>query len=1091
MPGFHFYTGNDQLSLVKDLGEAFKENRRSRIFEPELVVIQSLGMKRWISLHLAAQLGILAHTHFIFPNQLLYDVFEQVVPEFQEGGLFDREAAVWQIMELLPAKLDSIVFKDLKNYLLEAGRFSQSKAYQLALKIAYLFDQYCMYRPEMMMEWDAGKKDGWQADLWRALRVGGIDNHLPALRKHFFDRIQSHTSRKGPLPERITVFGITSLPPLHIEVLAALSHYTDIYLFFLNPSPHYWGDIVSKKEMAWRVQQQNHPVLSEAELYLEQGNPLLASFGKTGRSFFQLLVSNSFNTVKDHESFREPGHDTFLASIQADIFNLVDREPEGQAQKKIDPDDHSLQIHACHSRMREIEVLHDQLQLMMNRNPQLKPGDILVMAPDINQYASIIRAVFSATADNASHLPFSIADRNYCQESKVIQWFLKLLSLPGSRFKISEILELLESEVILARYDLKMEDTFLLRDWLTAANIRWGIDEAHKQSLGIPDFFQNTWDFGLERILLGLAMPDDDGVPYQDRLPFDRIEGSQAVLLGKFLVFFSDLRMLVQSTTEFRIDTPRTLNEWIVYLQRFIGIFFEERETWEDELQILRETINRLGEIQSRTGFSHKVAFAVIHSYLTQSMEQGSTGFGFLGAGITFCSMLPMRSIPFKVVALLGLNEQSFPRQSQPLSFDLLAKHPRLGDRSLKEDDRYLFLEAILSARETLYISYLGQSIKDNKPKPPSVLVSELCQYLAAGGGDEKNRVLDQVIKRHNLQAFNPKYFGSGSEPASFSRDNLSAAKTLLNRKVRSASAFVDRLPAADEQWNTVEIGQLISFFDNPCRYLLKQRLGLSLADETEPVLETEPFQLDGLDRYQLQQTLVENQLRNRSAEAVRVRYQAEGVLPPETAGKACFSQEQEKAGYFVETVRPYLQEAVQPAVIVDVEVRGFRLYGRIEGLRPAGLIHYRYARLKTKDWLGSWLEWLILNLLVPETRNRQSILLGLNQKKGVQTLSAGPVQEPEVYLNQLLDLYRQGLTAPLPFFPRASAAYVQGLSGKTPEKALQQAEKSWFGSEQFREKDDPYFNKCFGHRYPLDEAFIEISKAVLMPVFSHYSENR
>jgi exodeoxyribonuclease V gamma subunit len=275
------------------------------------------------------------------------------------------------------------------------------------------------------------------------------------------------------------------------------------------------------------------------------------------------------------------------------------------------------------------------------------------------------------------------------------------------------------------------------------------------------------------------------------------------------------------------------------------------------------------------------------------------------------------------------------------------------------------------------------------------------------------------------------------------------------------------------------------------CGFLLKQRLGHSLEDEVDVISESEPFQLDGLDRYHLHQALVDHQLQNLPTDDVRARYQAEGVLPPETVGKVCFNREQEDATRFVEAVSPYLQEEVLPPITIDLEVGGFRLQGSIQNLRPAGLIHHRFAKLKAKDRIGNWLEWLVLNLLLPETRSQQSILLGLNQKNGIQILTADAVQEPEDYLVELLTLYQEGLTRPLPFFPRASTAYVQGLTGKAPAKALLQAEKAWYGSELFSEKDDPYFNKCFGHKYPLDDEFTDISKAVLMPVFSHYSDNR
>jgi exodeoxyribonuclease V gamma subunit len=1094
MAGFHLYTSNDQSALAASLGKTFREHHLTRVLEPERIVVQSTGMKRWISLQLAGQLGILANCSFLFPNQLLTDIFECVVPEFRKRNLLDREIVTWKILELLPNQLEKPLFSGLKNYLFEAGCLSQIKTWQLARKIAYLFDQYCMYRPEMIMAWDSGQGKHWQADLWRTLGKDGPVSHLPALRKAFFDRIRDPAFRSELLPERVTVFGITSLPPLHIEVLAALSHVIDIHLYFLNPSPEYWGDIMSGKEVARQMRRQIDPDLTESELHMDQGNPLLATFGRTGRSFFQLLQQNDFNTVLDKDFFRKPFDKTQLSAIQSDIFRLADPALDEYPDRSYSADDHSLQIHSCHSPMREIEVLHDQLKLMMTRQPTLKPGDILVMAPDINIYAPIIKAVFSSSEGGARPLPFSIADRNYHHESRIIQWFLKLLSLSHSRFRISEIFELLESEAILARYTIARRDIPLLQDWLRSVNIRWGINTTHKQSAGTPEIHQNTWEFGLDRILLGLAMPDDDGHPYRGILPFDRIEGSQGELLGKFLSFFSNLKKLVQPSIEMAasghlpIDTPRPLTEWSLYLQQLVLTFFDENEQWDEELQTLKNAIDQLDTFGSKQGFGGNVELEVVRDHLSDTMEQGNDGFGFLGSGITFCSMLPMRSIPFKVVALLGLNEQAFPRNSQPLSFDLIAAHPRPGDRSLKEDDRYLFLEAIISARENLYISYIGQNINDNSRIPPSVLVSELIQYLETAEKRLPEEISAPITVRHRLQAFNPQYFSTTAGPSSFSADNLEAAQILANKPTEAPAGFINKLPEPEGPQQPIDIQQLITFFSNPSKFLLSQRLGLSLEERLEKIEDTEPFSLDRLERYQLDRMLVENRLTEQPWQEVREQFQASGALPPEAVGNACFRQELESSERFVESLRPFLQEKPSPPLTIEVDINGWCLSGTIDHLYPTGLIHYRMARIKTKDRIASWLNWLLLNLPNAELPVTQCILAGLDAKGRDQLLFGKTVENPKEQLSNLLALFQEGQIRPLPFFPSASEAYVHTLRNK-PEKAMQEAEKQWRGNDWYREKDDPWFSRCFGHIHPLDDEFRRVSRAILDPIFSHYSD--
>lgn len=1097
MAGFHLTTGNDQQRLVTGMGEVFNQHPLANPLESERIVVQSMGMQRWISLKLASQLGIAANIEYLFPNKLLYSIFETVIPDFEQVDLFNRETMAWKVMELLPAELDKHIFGQLKSYLLDTGGINQMKLWQLAGKTAYLFDQYCMYRPEMIAEWDTAKGDSWQSALWWTLRQNGVKSHLPLLRTGFFERIRDPGFTGEALPERITVFGITSLPPLHIEVLAALSHYMDIHLFFLSPSPAYWGDIMSEKEIARRLQNNNKPDLTEETLHMEQGNPLLASFGKTGRNFFELVQGADFHTVQDIDTYSEPNEQTLLGKLQSDIYHLQNPGRPDYPVFHFSADDRSLQVHSCHSRMREIEVLHDQLQLIMRNNPDLKPGDILVMAPDINPYAPIIKAVFSPAEMGQSHLPYSIADRQFSRESNVIQWFLKLLALPASRFNLTEIMDLLESDAILARFGISRHDIPLLQNWLTTSNIRWGIDEDHRQAIGTPVFGQNSWQFGLDRLLLGLAMPDEAGLAFSDVLPFDRIEGQQGVLLGKFLTLFSKLRELVSSTTDgYKPSTApgsgrkggtRTLLEWTQYLSQLIETFFGADETWDNELQILKGVLNEMDQQARHAATNQEIEFDVIRSCLSDKLEQSGSGFGFLGAGITFCSMLPMRSIPFKVVCLLGLNDQAFPRKSRPLSFDLMAAQPMQGDRSPREDDRYLFLEAILSARESLYISYIGQHIKDNTPIPPAIVVSELLQYCDSLTVLKQGRLSDRIVTQHRLQGFNPCYFMQNPGPTGFSAENLNAARVLIKQETKPATPFIHRLPEPDEGWQSIQLDQLISFFDNPCRFLLKQRLGLNLDDETLILEDTEPFGMDSLDRYLLDQELVNAALSATPPEIVKGRIQAEGGLPPGPVGNLYFNQEQNVAQVFSNMVVPLISEGKPRHRSFNIELGAYRLRGEIDSIYPAGLLHFRLAKLKAKDRLTAWLQWLVLNLIEPGTAPPSSILIGLNAKNRLEQHHAGPVKEPEQYLQSLLDLYREGLVRPLPFFPATSQIYMEALGGKKPETALQKAVNKWQESAVFSEGNNPYFSLCFAHTTPINQEFMDISETVLGPVFKHY----
>ena len=454
--------------------------------------------------------------------------------------------------------------------------------------------------------------------------------------------------------------------------------------------------------------------------------------------------------------------------------------------------------------MREIEVLQDRLLEMFQTDPTLLPRDILVMTPDIKTYAPFIQAVFSIPKDDPRWIPFSIADRGVREESKVIDSFLNLLDLHGSRLGASQVLGVLESPSVQKRFGLSEADLELIHRWVRETGIRWGIDGESRGRLGLPGFQENTWRAGMERMLLGYAMPDQDGQMFAGILPYDRIEGGDASVLGNFLGFVERLFVSVKE-----LDELRTLEEWSAFLAALLEEFFLPDEETARDVKVIRQTLHDLAGKQALSGFNEKIGLDVIKSYLKTFLEAEGFGFGFLTGGVTFCAMLPMRSIPFKVICLAGMDDDTYPRQTKPLGFDLMAKNPRPGDRSRRNDDRYLFLEAILSAREKLYISYVGQSIQDNSPIPPSVLVSELTDYIRQGFEVPGKETREQIVTKHRLQAFSPDYFKEKGKLFSYSTENFEASQRAIQRREDPVPFISKGLSEPGEEWKTIDLDQL------------------------------------------------------------------------------------------------------------------------------------------------------------------------------------------------------------------------------------------------------------------------------------------
>jgi exodeoxyribonuclease V gamma subunit len=840
----------------------------------------------------------------------------------------------------------------------------------------------------------------------------------------------------------------------------------------MNPCREYWGDLLTRGETRRIQEKARKKSARQEDLHLEKGNTLLASMGMLGRDFFELISSLGIN---QHDFFSDPGEKTLLSCIQGDILNLRDRSIGGDGKKSIDRTDDSIQVQSCHSPMREVEVLQDRLLSLFEADPTLLPKDILIMTPDISTYSPFIQAVFSVPPDDPRWIPFSIADRGVRQESQLADTFLSLLEFHGSRFGVSQVMAVLESRAVQKRFSLSEEDLDLIHLWVRDTRIRWGVDKESREDLGLPDFPENTWWAGLERMLLGYSLPGQGEKMFKGILPYDKIEGSDAPVLGNLASFSERLFALAKE-----LDEPRSLEEWADFLAKVLDEFFLTEEDTERDILFIRRILRDLGEKQELSGFEEKIPLGVIKSHLGLSLEKESFGHGFLTGGMTFCAMLPMRSIPFRVICLLGMNDDSYPRQTRSLGFDLMAKNPRPGDRSRRNDDRYLFLEAVLSARDKLHISYVGQSIQDNSIRPPSVLVSELLDYIEEGFEVPGREILEHIVTKHRLQAFSPEYFRKQGRLVSYSKENFEAARRALDPD-KEGRLFIERdLPQPPEEWRTVDVNQLCRFFTNPARFFLTQRLGIYLEEEEALFDETEPFDVAGLEKYQLEQELVERGAEKGTLEGSFQAVKASGQLPHGVPGECFFMETCRGIESFLGRLAAYREGTLLEPLEVDLSLGRFRLVGRIESIYPNRLLHFRYANVKPSDRLRVWVHHLILN----KVRNQAYPCNGILACKDFDC-KYPPVEDSEALLKDLLEAYWQGLMEPIHFFPLSSWAYAEALAkGKEPEEALRAARNKWEGSDFNRgEIEDSYYQVCFEHADPLDGEFEELSKSIFEPL--------
>ena len=698
----------------------------------------------------------------------------------------------------------------------------------------------------------------------------------------------SAPANRSRLPARIVVFGVSSLPRQALEALYVLSRFSQVVLCVHNPCQYYWADIVSDRELlkAERKRGIAHPELSkiaDPDQLHQHANPLLAAWGKQGRDYIRLLdefdnpeeYRDRFETpdqkIDIFSAHGEPGEPTLLHQLQNDIYNLTPLQDIRAECRQLDlARDHSLVFHDAHSPQREVEILHDQLLAAFNADRDLRPRDVMVMVPDINVYAPHIQAVFGRyQAGQKRHIPFTISDQGQRHHEPVLIALETLMSLPRSRFGVSEILSLLEVPGIRDRFGIDEGEIPLARRWVEGANIRWGLHGRHRQSLELPaELERNTWQSGLRAMLLGYGMGEDE--PWAGIEPYGEIGGLQASLAGRLAEFVEQLEDLWQA-----LQTPRTPTDWETLFSQMLERFFLRVEG--NDLLLLnrfRRQLEQWLEDALAAGLDARpLPLNIVKDVLLAGLDEGGLNQRFLAGKVNFATLMPMRAIPFRKVCLLGMNDGDYPRSRPPVDFDLMANDYRPGDRSRREDDRYLFLEALLSAREQLYISWVGRSIRDDSERPPSVLVGQLQDHLDslwALPGEPDGSVTEALTTRHPLQPFSRDYFprsngqeaGPESPPRPLAEVLQSRRLFTFEREWRSAhgaeTTEPDQAPLPYQQpEEPIRLNDLSNFLKKPIDTFYQRRLQVHFEELEDDDTDNENFDLNGLDRWRLDSELI------------------------------------------------------------------------------------------------------------------------------------------------------------------------------------------------------------------------------------------
>lgn len=1074
-PGLAIIHGNRLESLRELLVYWLRQNPLG-VLENETLLVQSNGIAQWLQLALARSpddpeqpgCGIAAALDIQLPSAFLWQAYRAVLGESSvpKTSPYDKSRLTWRLLRLLPELMSRPECAQLERFLKED--VTARKEYQLAERLADLYDQYQVYRADWLSAWAAGRdvlidaqgqeqplpdEQRWQPLLWRVIREDMSPEQRGLsradLHQQFLHACQQLSGRPRALPRRVVIFGISALPQQFIEALSALAEQTQVLLCVHNPCRHYWADIIDGKELLRSTRRRQAlkagmpAEVNDADLHL-YAQPLLAAWGKQGRDYIRLLDAFD-NTDQYRDWFQridlfdepepEPEHLSLLNRIQQDILEL---EPLPSTPGTLDKSDRSLTFQVAHSRQREVEILHDQLLQWFQEDPRLKPRDIIVMVPDVNQYAPHIRAVFGRlSVQDARYIPFTLNDQQNRGQAPLLIALELLLHLPQERFGISQLFDLLEVPAIRERFGMAEQDLPRLQHWIRDAGIRWGLDSEQRAGLELPEGLeQNTWLFGLRRMLLGYMMGDEQ--TFAGIEAYGEVGGLEAAQVGPLAELVTALLHLRE-----HLLTPQSHLEWSRTLTSVLDDFL--RPVSDQDLMLMERLLQRLQQWQdacTEAQLDRTLPLEVVRDSWLDGIDEMSLSQRFMAGAVNIATLMPMRAIPFKRVCLLGMNDGDYPRVQPPMDFDLMVGRYRPGDRSRREDDRYLFLEAMLSARDALYISWVGRSVRDNAEQPPSVLVAQLRDHLAQGWRiEDGTEVLRRLTTEHPLQPFSPRYFAQDPRLFTYAREWREVHEGSTEATAAELPALV--LP------ETLNLKVLQRFLRYPVHTFFNQRLGVWFEALESEQAEHEPFNFDRLDQFRLGSALIEAGLKADSHETgiqqQLARWQRAGELPlgpyAERAVREIISPAASTLRHLEQLQANWepLHEPLELQLRLSAEQGEVRLEDWVSGLyrhQTSGtlaLILSSPQAISDKGaprWhrlVRAWVDHLAVSA---SGYSLTTFLVGPDTSARLRPMAPEWAQQ---LLNQILSSYLQALEAPAPLACRTGLALFTAPEGKDP----------------------------------------------------------
>ncbi|MEQ9310462.1 MAG: exodeoxyribonuclease V subunit gamma [Balneolaceae bacterium] len=1011
---FFEYKSTSLFELAKVFGKKTKIYRFGKPFQKIWVVVQNKEAQQWLTLEVAKLEGIAFNFEFILPSELMWKLYRVQHPDLPKNLPSDRIAIQWHLFELIRAKGESLNLESIPE--------QDKELFQWSGQIADVFDLYQVFRPELLDQWErsctttADSTEIWQMKLWNELNLIW-DKEYPniANRKSAFYSLKELTTNERfeieKYPEAIFVFGLSTTSSPFLDLITSFANNLDIHFFDIS--------LNSKQS-------------SNSIKFIEWQSPKAES-----DHLLKEFLSQK-NTPYHFENLEKEKCNSILVKISNDSLES----------------NQAIEIHSCHNPKREVEILKDHLLTTFDNQKDLNPEDVLIMVPEMDNYASVIESVFMGE-ENELHIPISTPSRNMNQNYNEVISFLELIS---SRYKIDEVLDFLEIDTIRNRFELSEDDVFTLKKWFIENRIHWGLE--------LSDSMYSL-EKAVSNFMLGFAIEPNDFETYKGFIPSNGINTSDhGELVAKFSSFLQMLKPIKKAMTK-----SKSLKQWLIDIKKWIFELFQFNER---SLSGLITLFDRLIEYTNFIDTDSKVEFSLIKPWFIGQLSENIASSSGFGHGVVLSSYIPYRSIPFKKVCILGLNEGVFPRSATRPSFDLIYTYPKKGDRIMKEDDKLLFIELLGSTSESLFISYLGQDQHSENVKLPSMLVQKMMDELE---GLKK--------KEHKLHGFDYSYFIS---PDSYSNKRRELGENILSDNKKESLFINENIPIVKNyDLESIELNELIKFFIHPCKYLINNRLMISEGFEITEPANREVFNISALDKYNLDQLILEGQESKVDLENIKEYSILAGFSPQGIPGEQSFKEEFEDISNLLTLAKHFINEKESKGEL-NIPLDGIKVVGSFNNVYGSKSVFIKAAKLKAKDFISSWIKYLVLSTSIEKID--EMIIIGRDSYDRNQVYTFSGFEQSKEMLSKLINwfIHANEKKSYGAFFPESSKAFVEAIYAGKDKNPIKEAEKKWAGSEYICGEGIDFYNSLYWRgEHPVELSVFEENALLFWdPVFTH-----